>query len=164
METISLTRLQLLHPKVRDEAIEAYKEAVRITPKGVHPFVTETLRSFARSNALYNQPWDGKDNDGDGRIDEADEKVTNAPGGASFHNYGLAIDLVIQINGKNHWVVDANWMKMINCFKKRGWKWGGDFKKLVDAPHVEKTFGYSYKQLLKLHNEGKVDKDGYVLI
>lgn len=164
METTSLKRLQQLHPKIRDKAIAAYNEAVRITPVGVHPFITETLRSFERSNALYNQPWDGKDNDNDGKIDEADEKVTKAKGGSSYHNYGLAIDFVNQINGKAIWKVDDNWMKVVNVFKKHGFTWGGDFKSIPDAPHFEMTLGYHWRDLLKLHEQGKVDKDGYVLI
>lgn len=164
METISIKRLELLHPKLREEAILIYKEAVRITPVGVHPFITDTLRSFEESDALYNQPWDGKDNDHDGRIDEKDEKVTNAPGGRSYHNYGLAFDFVNQINGKYVWRVDNNWMKVVNLFKEADWTWGGNFKSMPDAPHLEKTFGYHWRELLSLHKAGKVDKDGYVLI
>ena len=148
-DVVSENRLMLLHPKVRDIALAAYREAVRITPKGVHPFITETLRSFERSNALYNQPWDGKDNDGDGKIDEADEKVTNASAGQSFHNYGLAIDFVIQVNGLPEWKVNDNWMMVVKCFKERGFVWGGDFKSIKDNPHFEMTFGYTWRQLLE---------------
>lgn len=165
MEQISIQRLKLLHPKLRDEALKAYDEAVNITPNGVHPFITETLRSFKRSTELFNQPWDNKDNDGDGRIDEPDEHVTDAPGGSSYHNYGLALDFVIQLNGQQHWIVDANWMKVVNCFKKYGWTWGGDWSgKFKDPPHLEKKFGYNWRDLLKLHNTGKVDGDGYVIL
>lgn len=164
MEQVSIQRLNQLHPKIRQKALDAYNEAVRVTPQGVHPFITETYRSFERSDALYNQPWDKKDNDGDGKIDEADEKVTNAKGGSSYHNYGLAIDFVNQINGVAKWTVDANWMKVVNVFKKHGFVWGGDFKSIPDAPHFEMTLGYNWKQLLSLKQAGKVDKDGYVLI
>ena len=164
METKSIDRLNTLHPKIRQKALDAYKEAVRITPVGVHPFITETMRSFERSDALYNQPWDGIDNDGDGKIDEVDEKVTNAKGGQSYHNYGLAIDFVNQINGVAKWTVDDNWKKVANVFKKHGFVWGGDWKSFKDYPHFEMTFGYNTKQLLALKNTGKVDKEGYVLI
>lgn len=164
MEQTSIKRLNALHPKIRQKALDAYAEAVRITPVGVHPFITETMRSFERSDALYNQPWDGKDNDGDGKIDEADEKVTNAKGGQSYHNFALAIDFVNQVNGAAKWVVDDNWMKVVKVFKKYGFDWGGDWQNFKDYPHFEMTFGYSTKQLLALKNAGKVDKEGYVLI
>jgi peptidoglycan L-alanyl-D-glutamate endopeptidase CwlK len=165
METKSLERLMQLHPAIRQDAIDAYNEAVRKTPKGVHPFITETLRSFERSDALFKQPHDGKDNDGDGKIDEADEHVTNAPGGSSYHNYGLALDFVILVNDKQQWVEDKNWMIVVDCFKKRGFTWGGDWTgKFRDAPHLEKRFGYNWRTLLALHNAKHVDENGYIIL
>lgn len=160
----SVNRINTLHPLVRDSAMRAYVKACKITPVGVHPFITETSRSFDRSDKLYNQPWDGKDNDGDGRIDEADEKVTNAKGGDSMHNYNLALDFVLLVNGEMSWKVDANWMKVVACFKEEGWLWGSDWDNdgktraqgdkdegLVDAPHFQKTLGYTLKQLKNKH-------------
>lgn len=156
----SLARLNTLHPLVRESAIRAYTKACKITPVGVHPFITETSRSFERSDALYNQPWDKKDNDGDKKIDEADEKVTNAKGGDSMHNYDLALDFVNLVKGEMKWVVDANWMLVVKCFKEEGWIWGADWDNdgktraqgdkdegLVDAPHFQKTLGYKLSQL-----------------
>ena len=164
METTSIKRLNQLHPKVRQSALDAYAEAVRATPVGIHPLITETLRSFERSTALYNQPWDKKDNDGDGKIDEADEKVSNAKAGQSLHNYGVALDFVIMKDNKMNWSVDKDWMTVVNIFKKYGWSWGGDWKSFKDYPHLEKTNGYTWQKLLALKNAGKVDKDGYVII
>jgi len=99
--------------------------------------------------------------EGDGRIDEADEKVTNAKGGRSMHNYGLAIDFVIQVHGLPKWVVDNNWMLVVKAFKEQGFRWGADWdndgktkaqgdkdEHLVDAPHFEMSFSYSWQQLL----------------
>jgi len=152
-DLISIGRLQKLHPKLRDKAIAAYREAVKVTPIGVHPFITETLRSFERSDALYAQ---GRTKPG--------SIVTNAKGGSSYHNYAMAIDFANQINGKIDWKVDKNWLKVVEVFKKYGFKWGGDFNSIKDYPHFEMSFGYTVKQLLALYNAGKVDKDGYVLI
>lgn len=137
----SINRLKQLHPKVRDVALEAYNKAVQATPVGVHPFITETLRSFERSNELYAQ---GRTKPG--------KKVTNAKAGSSFHNYGLAIDFVIQINGLPVWTVNENWMVVVRCFKESGFVWGGDFKSIPDAPHFEMTFGYTWRQLLSKYN------------
>lgn len=136
-----------LHPLVVDEALAAYREAVRITPNRVHPFITETLRSFERSNELYAQ---GRTKPG--------KIVTNAPAGASYHNYGLAIDFTIQVTNEKgdkafRWVVDENWMKVVQCFKEQGFAWGGDFKSIKDYPHFEMTFGYTWRQLMQKHND-----------
>lgn len=153
-DLISLSKLELLHPAIRQEAIGAYNEAVKVTPVGVHPVVVQTLRTFAESDLLYQK---GRTRPG--------PVVTNAKAGQSYHNYGLAVDLCLQVNGKLIWEVNDNWIKMINCFKKRGWNWGGDWKgKLKDFPHVEKTMGFNWRDLLALHNSGKVDDKGYVIM
>lgn len=141
----SLDLINKAHPAIREALKLAMEECCLKTPKGVHPTFTETIRSYERSDALYNQPFDGKDNDGDGKIDEADEKVTNAKGGSSWHNFGLAADFVLIINGKTSWIVDKNWLLCISIFEKYGFKSGIHFKSMKggDAPHIEKTFGLS---------------------
>lgn len=141
METKSLERLNLLHPAIRDKAIAAYNEAVKATPVGVHPFVTQTLRTFKESNDLY-----AKGRTAPGSI------VTNAQAGQSYHNYGLALDFVNQINGVEKWVVDTNWMTVVKIFKKHGFTAGIDFKSIPDAPHFEMTMGHNWRKLLALHN------------
>lgn len=153
METQSIEKLKQLHPKIRQYALDAYAEAVRVTPVGVHPYITETIRSFHRSDELYAQGRTTKGN-----------IVTNAKAGQSYHNYGLAIDFVLQVNGKIVWDVNDNWMKVVKCFKQKGFAWGGDFKSIKDYPHFEMTIGHKWTDLLDLHNKGKVDKYGYVLI
>lgn len=142
MEQVSLSRLNLLHPAIRQDAIDAYSEAVRLTPKVVHPFITQTLRSFKESDDLYQQ----------GRTDPG-SIVSNAKAGQSMHNYGFALDFVIQINGKMSWEVDKNWMIVVKCFEDRGFEWGGRWSKFKDYPHFQKSFGYSWKTLLSMHQE-----------
>lgn len=140
-DTKSIALLQNLHPKCRQQALDAYYEAVKATPVGVHPFIVETLRSFERSNDLYAQ----------GRTKLGDI-VTNAKAGQSYHNYGLAIDFCLMIDGKMNWQVDANWRVVVNIFKKHGFSWGGDFKSIKDYPHFEMTFGYNWRSLLQKCN------------
>lgn len=144
MDNLSIKRLQQLHPSVRIHALEAYNEAVRETPEGCHPFITQTVRTFEESDKLYHK----------GRTISG-SIVTNAKAGQSYHNYGLALDFVIQYNGKESWKVDANWMIVVNIFKKHGFAWGGDFKSIPDAPHFEMTFGINWRELLAKHHEGK---------
>jgi peptidoglycan L-alanyl-D-glutamate endopeptidase CwlK len=95
-----------------------------------------------------------------------------------MHNYGLAIDIVLIVDKDGNgtyesasWDVKADfdgdrksdWMEVVTIFKQHGWTWGGDWK-FYDAPHFEKSFGYSVRQLLDLHNKKKVDANNYVLI
>lgn len=137
----SLERLQQLHPKIRDKAIDAYNEAVKVTPVGVHPYITQTMRTFAESDNLYAQ----------GRTKQG-SIVTNAKAGQSYHNYGLALDFMLIINGKDSWTIDHNWMVVVNIFKAHGFVWGGDFKSILDQPHFEMTFGNNWRTLLSKHN------------
>ncbi|WP_158798078.1 M15 family metallopeptidase [Pedobacter sp. L105] len=150
METKSIEKLNQLHPLIRQKALNAYAEAVASTPAGVHPLVTQTLRTFAESDALYAQ----------GRTAPG-AKVTNAPGGSSYHNYGLALDFVNLVNGVESWKVDSNWMKVVSVFKKHGFVWGGDFHSILDQPHFEMTFGHNWKALLANYKAGNtfVDND-----
>lgn len=144
-DTGSLVKLQQLHPKLRAIAIVAYDQAVKETPVGVHPYIIETYRSFAESDALYKQ---GRTLPG--------PIVTNAPGGHSWHNYGLALDFGLIINGKESYNHDDNWMKVISIFESHGFNSGlyfpGSFK---DPDHLENHLGQTIQRLLTLHNEGK---------
>ncbi len=166
-DKITIERIALLHPKLRDEALAIYDEIVQALGNHSMCRYTATLRTFAEQDKLYAQ----------GRTTKG-SKVTNARGGQSYHNYGLALDIVLVLDKDKNGLYEsavwdvrgdfdrdgrADWMEIVNIFKQYGWEWGGDWK-FYDAPHFQKTFGYSVRQLLDLHNKGKVDKNGYVLI
>jgi len=160
-DQITLDRIKLLHPKVRDEAYEIYDEICEsLKGKAICRF-TYTLRTFAEQDAIYAQ---GRTKPG--------AIVTKARKGLSYHNYGLAIDIVLIINGKEaSWNTKADfdgdgkadWIEIVQIFKEFGWEWGGDWQ-FKDSPHFQKTFGYSVRQLLALHQSGKVDAQGFVKI
>lgn len=145
METKSVERLQQLHPICRDKAIDAYNEACKATPIGVHPFVDQTYRTFAESDKLYAQ----------GRTAPG-EIVSNAKGGQSWHNFGLALDFHLIINGKDVWDQrNPNWMVVVNIFKAHGFNWGGDFPgTFKDYPHLEYKGGNTLAGLLAKYNAG----------
>lgn len=161
MDQKTLDRIKLLHPKVRDEVSELYADICdALKGRAVCRF-TSTLRTFAEQNLIY----------AEGRTKTGTIK-TNARPGFSFHNYGLAIDIVLIIDGKTaSWDMKsdfdkdgkADWMEVVAIFKQYGWEWGGDWR-FFDGPHFQKTFGYSVRQLLALHTADKVDEHGFVKI
>jgi len=166
-DQITLDRIKLLHPKLRDEAVLLYNEIVKaLTGKAACRF-SYTLRTFAEQDALYAQGRTKK-----GPI------VTKARGGESYHNYGLAVDIVLLIDNDGDGIYEtpswdekgdydsdkkAEWMEIVTIFKKYGWEAGIDWH-FRDAPHFQKTFGKSIIELQQLHKTDKVDKNGFVLI
>lgn len=150
-DTHSLAQLQLLHPKLRDIAIQAYTEAVSATPAGVHPYIDQTYRTFAESDKLYQQ---GRTTPG--------EIVTYALPGHSWHNWALALDFHLQINGKDVWpdkpLEDENWMIVVKIFEKYGFNSGLYFpsvngKDETDPPHLENKLGQTISGLLYKYEE-----------
>lgn len=156
-DKISETRLQLLHPKVRDtfkKFIEEAEDGLNITLR-----IVQGLRTFAEQKAIYDQ---GRSTPG--------KIVSNAKPGSSYHNYGLAVDLGVIENGKINWNFDY---KRINAYaKKYGIIWGADWdndgltkadgdkdETLVDAPHFQLTLGYTWRTLLLKYNQKDFIKD-----
>lgn len=178
-DRVSIERLNKLHPKVRQEAQALIEKAESGLPSYLAIRVVQGYRTFAEQDILYNQPWDKKDNDGDGKIDEKDEHVTNAKPGSSYHNYGLAIDFAILYDKDRNGTYEtlswdtvkdddkdgiSDWKEIAEVFKSAGWVWGGNFKSIVDMPHVERSFGRTWQSLLALKQRGYVDPQGYVTI
>jgi peptidoglycan L-alanyl-D-glutamate endopeptidase CwlK len=161
----SRKRILTLHPAVRQSAIDAFLLATASLSGKNLIRITYGLRTFAEQDKLYNK---GRRNGV-----KVGATMTNAKGGQSYHNYGLALDFVlIHLDGKASWntLEDmdrdgiADWLEVANAFKLHGWEWGGDWNSFKDRPHVQKTFGINWRQLLPLYNAGKRDADGYVII
>lgn len=163
MDKATLDRIQLLHPKLRDEASKIYAEICSSLKGKAMCRFAYTLRSFAEQNALF----------------YAKPQVTKAKGGQSYHNYGLAIDIVLIIDKDGNgsfetasWDVksdfdgdgQSDWMEVVNIFKRYGWEAGIDWK-FYDAPHFQKTFGHSIVELQALFDSKKfIPNTNYVAI
>jgi peptidoglycan L-alanyl-D-glutamate endopeptidase CwlK len=167
-DKVSIARINTLHPLLRAEAQQLIEKAEAGLPLYLAIRVTQGYRTFAEQKALYDQ---GRRTPGN--------IVTNASPGSSYHNYGLALDFVILYDKDKNGTYDvmswdtvkdedkdgiSDWFEIAKIFKAAGWTWGGDFKSIVDKPHVEKTFGKNWKILLDLKSKSKVDKDGYVIL
>jgi hypothetical protein len=143
------TKILTLHPKLRYLAAYFINEVEKVLGKRLK--ITDGFRTFEEQNKLYAK----------GRT-VAGTKVTNAKGGHSYHNYGLAFDCYFTKNG----VVDFS--KPINkevaaIGQELGLEWGGGWKSLKDYPHFQLTKG-TVSQLLALYNAGKKDSSGYVIV
>ena len=159
-DLITLERIKTIHPKLKDEVLKIYDEiSIQLKDKSVCRF-TSTFRSFAEQDEIYAQ----------GRT-KAGSIVSNSRGGLSYHNYGLALDIVLLIDGKASWDIKtdfdkdgkSDWKEVVAIFKRYGWEWGGDWR-FKDNPHFQKTFGYSVRQLLELYQNKKYFSNKYVII
>lgn len=158
-DKVTLDRIKLLHPAVRDEALQIYREVQQALTGRAHVRFAQTLRTFKEQDRLFAQGRSVR-----GKV------VTKAKGGQSFHNYGLAIDIVLVIDtnddsiyDKASWQTDvdfdgdgiADWMEVVAIFMRHGWQWGliNSRGERYDLPHFQKTFGHThYSSLLEKHN------------
>lgn len=135
------------HPILKDAYLKS-----KVQFEQMHSHYTVLLTCTHRSNAeqdrLYRYPYDGIDNDGDGLVDEKDEKVTNARAGQSKHNKypSHAIDVAFKNNltGKLSWSMALfktfyDLMRSVNSSIRWGAnvRYGGHFRSMNDAPHYE---------------------------
>jgi peptidoglycan hydrolase-like protein with peptidoglycan-binding domain len=108
---------------------EKVREVIKDLQKDdIYVCVAQGYRSKDEQDELYAQ----------GRT-EPGNKVTNAKGGQSNHNFGVAVDLCLYTeDGKDViWTADGDFKKVVAAMKKEGFKWGGDWKSFKDNPHFE---------------------------
>jgi hypothetical protein len=137
-DKVSIARVETLHPAVKDDFIKFIEDAeagLDITLR-----VTQAMRTFKEQADLYAK----------GRTTQG-PKVTNAKPGSSYHNYGLAIDLVVMNGNKPDW--QYNMGNLLPYAKKYGINWGGNFLRFKDYPHFEKPLGNNWRTLLARYNE-----------
>jgi peptidoglycan hydrolase-like protein with peptidoglycan-binding domain len=121
--------------------------AADLQKQGINIVVTDGLRTFDEQNALYAQ---GRTKPGN--------IVTNARGGQSFHNYGLAVDIYEMKNGQPNFKPTAATQRAIGAAgEKYGLEWGGKFKTINDPPHFQLSGGAkSASAWLPTYNKGGV--------
>lgn len=139
----SAARLTGLHPVL---AASANALIERSYARGVPIVITHGLRTIAEQNALYAQ---GRSKPG--------PIVTNARGGTSYHNYGLAFDFALLLPDGNYisWDMNrdgdkdklADWQEIVQEAKLLGLEWGGDWKSFRDFSHLQMSFGLTTDQL-----------------
>lgn len=101
----------------------------KMAKQGIYLCVAQGYRSNAEQNALYAQ----------GRT-KSGSIVTNAKGGQSNHNFGVAVDLCLYSSDGKKVIWESTtsrWKKVVAAMKSEGFKWGGDWKSFKDYPHFE---------------------------
>ncbi len=154
-DQITLDRIKLIHPALKDELEAIYNEIYdRLNGRVICRF-SHTLRTAAEQNELYAQ---GRTKPG--------SIVTYAKAGQSMHNFGLACDIVLLVDKDGNGSYESidystttdndkdglsDWEEVDYVFNMHGWI--GLYKpngNRWDFPHFQKTFGLSIPQLQKL--------------
>jgi peptidoglycan L-alanyl-D-glutamate endopeptidase CwlK len=163
-DIVSIARVKKLHPAIREKVVVAIDKIERGFPAYIAVRVTQGFRTFPEQDHLYALGRTIKNPDGyDARKKPLGNIVTKAKSGSSFHNYGLAIDFAILYDKDRNGVYEeiswsmvrdgdldgiADWTEIKDVFLALGFSWGGNWRTFKDYPHVEMTFGFTYKDLL----------------
>lgn len=129
-------RISELDPRVQDPARD-FINYVEVET-GVQLRIVQGMRTFDEQNALYAQ---GRTSVGPNATKDKPlgSIVTNAKGGQSYHNFGLAIDVVIMKHGKPVWNRIPTNIGAMGI--RHGFEWGANWNRIKDYPHFQMTFG-----------------------
>ena len=142
LDARSESNLRLLHPKAQ-EAARIFIRKVR--GAGIDARILSGTRTYAEQNALFRK----------GRFGNKEKKVTNARGGQSNHNFGIAWDIGIFQNGK--YLGDSPLYKTaaeVGLFD--GLEWGGNWTSLKDLPHYQLPTGLSISDVREKFEKGQL--------
>ena len=126
MDSISEARLQLVNPILSKKI---HLLATMLQDENIVFRVTQGLRTWNEQDKLYQQ---GRTLPG--------KIVTNAPAGHSWHEYGLAVDLVVMIDDNTipDWTIThPSWQRLINVGESLGMYSGSEFCSIKDYPHFQ---------------------------
>jgi hypothetical protein len=141
-----------LHPSYRGRVAEFFSKIE--DELGLTAYATSGYRTFEKQAELHKQ------------------NSQNAKAGFSSHNFGYAIDINVKNKDGNIFLKKADTSKkwrdsgVVPLSEKLGLSWGGDgnFGTYHDPVHFYiKPNNKGTDDLRALVNQGKVDKDGYVL-
>jgi hypothetical protein len=102
-----------------------------------------TFRSVSEQQAIFNKR-DGS---------------SMARGGFSWHNYGLAADVVFNDgNGGPSWGAKNPWQQLGEIGESLGLEWGGRWKRIKDLGHFQFTYGLTIKEASRALSAGGLPK------
>jgi peptidoglycan L-alanyl-D-glutamate endopeptidase CwlK len=108
--------------------VQNYARALvhRAGSNGILIRVISGMRSYAEQDALYAR----------GRTVQPGPIVTNAPGGYSNHNFGIAFDIGV-FEGDRYLGESPKYRAVGILGKELGLEWGGSWTEFVDQPHFQ---------------------------
>lgn len=134
--------VEQLYPRIRDKVYAFLEEA-----KNLNAYIFCGLRTMEEQAELY-----ARGRTKPGKI------VTNAKPGYSYHNYGLAIDVVFQY-AKGVWNWNGNWKALSDLGIKHGFESGYTWITFQDKPHFQITFGQKVEKLKAIYDNRKKLED-----
>jgi len=142
MDTASEARLKDVMPELAArirQVAELCKQDTAISPDGFDVRVSQGLRTWNEQEALWL-----KGRATDGTVIDRHAIVTNCRGGHSWHNFGMAVDLVPDDTTKADFQCDWNaqhpaWKSMARIGKALGLEVGAYWRTFPDAPHFQLT-------------------------
>lgn len=157
-DIVSIERANKLHPAVRQEVIDTITqlEAEKL-PANIAVRIVQGYRTFAEQAAIYAQGRTAP-----GKI------VTKAKPGSSFHQYAISFDFALMYDKDGNGIYEElswdinkdgdkdgikDWNEVIAAFEAKGWESGSRWRTFKDYPHIQKSFGYTWKQLLEKYNK-----------
>jgi hypothetical protein len=146
VQSLNAARLAQVHPALARRG-GAMVDLCAVA--GIAVLITQGLRTWKEQDDLYAK----------GRTITPIGKrhvVTKAKGGQSYHNFGLAVDIVVlDAVGKTDWdVTHPAWFRAAEIGKSLGLAWGGDWKGFKDRPHFQYTGGLGLAACRTLFADG----------
>lgn len=124
-------KLESIHPELKEKALKILKAMEAL---GFPMIVQSGVRTTAEQQKLYSQ---GRTSPGnivtnlDGVLKKSNHQIRD-------DGFSYAIDCVfLNKYNKPTWSLEYPWHLYGACAKSLGLIWGGDWKKLVDLPHIE---------------------------
>jgi peptidoglycan LD-endopeptidase CwlK len=124
--------------------IEARRFMKRIAKAGITARIISGTRTYAEQDRIFRQ----------GRYGNPGPKVTNARGGRSNHNFGIAWDIGIFNDGRylgNSPFYDKAGSAGVSDMVE----WGGNWTSFKDRPHYQLYTSYSTSETRALFDKGK---------
>jgi peptidoglycan L-alanyl-D-glutamate endopeptidase CwlK len=147
LDTRSEINLHTLHPEAQRLARELemrFASWSTTTKIYANIKVISGTRSYNEQNQLYRI----------GRYGDKRPKVTNARGGQSNHNFGIAWDIGIFNNGK-YLAESELYIAAGNIGVDLGLEWGGNWKTFKDRPHFQLKTGLSVSEIRSRFEKGE---------
>jgi peptidoglycan LD-endopeptidase CwlK len=140
LDPVSEKRLAAVHPEL---AMRVRTLIQHLRTQSFDIRVVQGLRTYAEQDALFAQ---GRTKPG--------QVVTNARGGFSNHNFGLACDLCPFKAGNPQWSDNVGFLAIGKAADLVHLNWGGHWFKLIDKPHVELAAGLTLAECRDLYDKG----------